>query len=128
MLPNGFLEVRVYTSRSQIPLEGATVAVILEGTDSEMLEGVRLTNREGTVGQISIDTPPLNNSTSPFGDKGFATCSIRIEINGYYTTIIKDAQIFPDVTTLQEIEMIPLKENSPESERLKTIIVPAQNL
>lgn len=127
-MPSGYVQVRVFTSRALIPLEGANVAVTIQGEGAEVLAGVRVTNSEGQINEIEIETPALINSTEPFQAQGFATCNIRVEHVGYYTVLIRNAQVFPSVTTLQNVEMIPISENAPETERLKTIFVTAQNL
>lgn len=127
-MPNGSIQVRAFTSRAQIPLEGATVSITIDGDNSAALGGVRITNREGLIDKVIVDTPPSGNSTEPFQDKGFAIFNIRVEHENYYTILVRDAQVFPNVTTIQNVEMIPLPENAPKDERLKTIVVPAQNL
>lgn len=127
-MPNGPIQVRVFTSRARVPITNAAVTVTVESGNSEALIGVRTTNREGLTNQVVVETPPSSNSRSPFQDKGFTTCNIRVEHENYYKILIQDAQVFPDIMTIQDVEMIPLPENSKESERLKTIVIPAQNL
>lgn len=127
-MPNGSIQVRVFTSRAQLPLKGATVSITIDGDNSVVLGGVRVTNREGLIDKVVVETPPSVNSTEPFQDKGFAIFNIRVEHENYYTILVRDAQVFPNITTIQNVEMIPLPENAPQNERLKTIVVPAQNL
>ncbi len=127
-LSTGYIQVRVFTSRAEIPLEGATVSITIDGDNSAALGGVRFTNREGLIDRVTVDTPPSGNSTKPFQDKGFAIFNIRVERENYYTILVKDAQVFPNITTIQNVEMIPLPENAPKGEKLKTIVIPPQNL
>lgn len=127
-MPNGSIQVRAFTSRAEIPLEGATVSITIDGDNSAVLGGVRVTNRDGLIDKVVVDTPPSVNSTEPFQGRGFAIFNIRVEHENYYTVLVRDAQVFPNITTIQNVEMIPLPENAPQNERLKTIVVPAQNL
>lgn len=126
----GYIVVNVYTSRAQIPLKNAYVTVTSGKAPEVTLLGFRTTNENGTTESISIETPNVDLSLAPTQPdvQPFSTCNIRISHPEYYTTIINDVQVFANTQTLQEVELIPLEENSEAQDRLIRRTVPAQNL
>ena len=113
MQATGTLSVRVYTSQAQIPLEGATVVVAAPGEEGKYkLLSIQNTDSSGQICPVTIDAPSLGDSTSPGGLPGpgrpFALCDVWAEQPGYAMLQVAGVQIFPDVETLQAMELIPL--------------------
>ena len=87
----GTLIIRVYTSRAQIPISGATVVVTHEGKGGRReLLSLQVTDSSGAILPLQISTPLLGESTAP------------LQVDG--------VQIFPGVETTQDMELIPLAE------------------
>ena len=62
----GTLQIRVYTSRAQLPIEDATVVVTqISPTGKYHLLSVQITDREGRVQPLTIPAPPRWESTGP---------------------------------------------------------------
>ena len=70
------------------------------------------TDSSGKILPVTIDAPALGESTSPNGLPGngapFALCDVWAEQPGYAMLQIEHVQIFPDVETVQDMELIPL--------------------
>ena len=65
----GTLQIRVYTSRAQLPIEDATVVVTqISPTGKYHLLSVQITDREGRVQPLTIPAPPRWESTGPTQD------------------------------------------------------------
>ena len=128
MAQQGSIVVNVYTSRSQIPLENAMVSVTSGNRDNPTLLGFRTTNESGRAEAIYINTPDLELSLSPSDSKPFTSCDIKVSHPSYYTLTITDVQVFSDIQTLQNVELIPLEENSKPEDRFININTPTQNL
>ena len=127
MLATGYLQVRAYASYAQIPLKNVAVAITDVGGAGIAL---RLTNRSGLFDSpLEIEVPELSASQSPdTGITPFSRVNIYARLKGYEEIYIENVQIFPNTTTEQNLEMIPLSEFPElqnESERFDT---PAQNL
>ena len=109
----GTLMVRVYVSQAQIPIEGAAVVVTGEGTNGKrILHSVQVTDRSGQIKPVRIETPGVEESTSPEGVGGgapFALCTVWAEREGYALLQVDGVQIFPGVESVQEMELIPLE-------------------
>lgn len=133
MQATGTLSVRVFTSRAQIPLEGATVVVASPGEEGKWkLLSIQNTDSSGLIRPVTIDAPALGESTSPGGLPGpglpFALCDVWAEQPGYAMLRMNGVQIFPGVETLQNMELIPLPQGLCSLQQRDERDIPAQNL
>lgn len=131
MNASGRLNVRVYTSRAQIPVEGATVVVTGKGKSGKLeLLSIQTTNSSGSIAPVEIATPLEAESTSPEnnGTAPFAVCDVWAEHPGFAMLVVENVQIFPGVDTFQAMDLSPLGEG--ESSLMETQVrdIPAQNL
>lgn len=122
----GFVTARVFTSRGQIPIEGASVVV--ETADNSSVLGARITDKNGLASPVRIQTPPKDLSVSPGGDEPFAMVSIRVSHPMYYTYYVQNVQVFSGQTSLQNAELVPIEENDRVPFRLSDFLVTPQNL
>lgn len=108
----GTLQIRVYTSRAQLPIEDATVVVTqISPTGKYHLLSVQITDREGRVQPLTIPAPPCWESTGPTQDMvPFSVCQVWTEHPGYTALRVDGVQIFSGEETDQDMELIPLAE------------------
>lgn len=123
----GYIQVRVYTSKAQIPLENA--AVMITAKDGSTI-AMRVTNQSGMLNApIAIDVPDLSAGQTP--DTGlipFSVVDLYVWAQNYEAIEIKNLQIFPTITTSQPLEMIPLSEFPDSYNKLEIFDTPRQNL
>lgn len=127
MSAKGYIQVHAYTSYAQIPLKDVAVSV----TDtSGAAIALRLTNRSGFLDSpIEIDVPDLSAGQTPnTGVIPFAVVNLYARINNYEAIEIENLQVFPNNTTLQNLEMIPLSELPNSWNKLEIFNTPPQNL
>ena len=127
MSDKGYIQVHAYTSYAQIPIKDVAVSV----TDtSGAAIALRLTNRNGFLDiPIEIDVPDLSAGQSPnTGIIPFATVNLYARYNNYEAIEIENLQIFPNTTTLQNLEMIPLSEFPSSYNKMEIFKMPPQNL
>lgn len=113
MASAGRLRVRVYTSRAELPVEGATVVVTQNSEAGKYkLLSVQVTDDSGLIQPMEIPAPAAEESTRPDneGAAAFALCNVWAEHPGYAMLQVEGVQIFPGVETLQNMELIPLAE------------------
>ena len=127
MSAKGYIQVHAYTSYAQMPLKDVAISVTDSGGASIEL---RLTNRSGFLDiPIEIDVPDLSAGQSPnTGVIPFAVVNLYARLNNYEAIEIENLQIFPNTTTLQNLEMIPLAELPDSWNKLEIFNTPAQNL
>ena len=130
MEATGKLEVQVFASRAQLPVEGATVVVTQKTPNGKhRVLSLQETNRNGRIQTVIVATPDTEQSTTPNGSREpFAQCDIWVEHEGYEVMLIEDAQIFPGEVSLQQVELFPLVRGEAWTERTEVRDIPAQNL
>lgn len=127
MPSTGYIQVRAYESNAVIPLKDVSVTI----TDtSGATIAMRLTNRSGTLdAPIAIETPDRNAGESPnTGVIPFTAVNLFAKTENYEEISIENLQVFPGITTLQNLEMIPLSELPQSWTKSELFDTPAQNL
>ena len=126
MPSTGYIQVRAYSSNAQIPLQNVAISVsALDGTAIAM----QLTDRSGRITPIPVPVPELSASQSPdTGQIPFTAVNLQARLRGYEQIFVKRLQVFPDSTTVQDLEMIPLSELPSQWGKTETFDTPPQNL
>ena len=109
----GYLITRVYTSRAQLPVAGASVLVTRSAPEGQTgLLGIRITDENGETAPIRIETPAAGESTAPpdSPDLPWTACDIAAEAPGFNREVVRDVQIFPGVTSVQTLSLVPQAE------------------
>ena len=126
MPSTGYVQVRAYSSNARIPLQNVAISVsALDGTAIAM----QLTDRSGRIAPIPVPVPELSASQSPdTGQIPFTAVNLQARLRGYEQIFVKRLQVFPDSTTVQDLEMIPLSELPSQWGKTETFDTPPQNL
>ena len=126
----GTVVVRLSTSSALIPLQGATVTITkLRPDGTQELLAVRVTNFDGLTDPVTVETPPMAESQSYQNTSvPYAVVDIRAERAGFDRVLVKNAQVFPNTETRQELSLIPTPELPSSFDRTETFVVPPQSL
>ena len=124
----GTVVVRLSTSSALIPLQGATVTITKTRPDgTQELLAVRVTNFDGLTAPVMVETPPMaesyQNTSIPY-----AVVDIRVERTGFDRVLVKNAQVFSNTETRQELSLIPTPDLPSSFDRTETFVVPPQSL
>ena len=127
MSSNGYITARAFMSYAQIPLED--VAVVVTAQDGTAI-AMRLTNRSGLTEPTPIPTPDAEESERPEqgGQKPFTDVTIYAFKTDFEQIAARNVQIFPGITTVQDLEMIPLSELPDRWDENVLFNTPPQNL
>ena len=127
MSDTGYIQVYDYASNARIPLKD--VAIVITNTGGEAI-AMRLTNRSGKLDQpIEIEVPQFSASQAP--DTGiipFASVNLYARLKDYEQIEIENLQVFPQTTTDQDLQMIPLAEFPDSWSKTEIFNTPPQNL
>ena len=127
MATSGTLVTRVFTGRGELPVAGATISVVRRDPQGQMdLLSVQVSDASGDTVPLVIDTPHLDLSQSPGSSVPFAVVDIWADRQGFELLVIEDVQIFPGVTSLQELPLIPRPEGSGRGG--ESVEIPPQDL
>lgn len=107
----------------------ANVIVRIKGSEEENRFVVYsvLTDIDGMTPRLLLPAPKSEYSKTPrSSEAGYSLYDAEISANGYYPKRIYGIPIFPNVDTVQSINMIPLSQNEPYKEyprgNLNTVI------
>ncbi len=118
----GRLKVHVTAASGGTPIPGARIAISYTGEPDRQLEEVT-TDSSGNTEELELAAPPLEYSTSPHEEQPYSEYTLSVTAPGFEPVEVVGAEILPEVTALQEIQMIP--EQGEEYERF---VIPAHTL
>lgn len=110
-MAKGYLEVNVYSGTIANPVKGATVTV-LSGEGEVARE---ITDENGKTALITLDTVDKSYSEKQQNEvRPYTTYDIVVEALGLTPTKIEGVQIFDGVTSIQNVYLTSIDENSNE--------------
>lgn len=110
----GTLLVRVSTAGIFLPVEGADVRISGADEGNKSIHYFLTTDRSGLAEKVSLPTPAVSLSLSPGIVAGFSDYNIEVFKQGYYPVTFLNVPLFPGVTSIQAVELIPLPLYDPE--------------
>jgi len=122
----GYLTVHAYTSNAQLPLED--VAISITATDGTAI-ALRITDRSGQIQPVQIPVPDRSASQSPGNSQTpYTAVNLYARLRGFEQEEYENIQIFPETTTNQNVELIPLSELPGKWNQTAIFNTPPQNL
>lgn len=111
----GFIRVTVRTADGAIPVERAIVTIKNSG---EELLAVFFTDENGNTPKLRVPAPPLENSEAP-DPKGdaFMLYNIDTDKSGYRSVRNIGVPVYPDITSVQPVALVPLSEGADDIRR-----------
>ncbi len=119
---NGFLIVRVTTALGAVPLQGASVLIrnnIAEGERAGDVIRSLITDRNGMTQTVSLPAPPTASSFVPGSKEASAFYGIDVTYPGYDKQLFSGVPIFDGITSVQNVDLIPLPQNGYPDNRSK---------
>ena len=105
----GYIQVRAYSSYAQLPIKDA--AVVITDVSGNAI-AMRLTNRSGKFDSpVAISVPDFSASQTPgTGIVPYTTVNLYARSENHEEIEVQNLQVFPDILTVQDLELIPLSE------------------
>ena len=104
------------------------MAITVTTTDGTAI-AMRLTDRSGKIEPIPVPVPPIGAGLIPNTSQiPFTAVNLYANRGGYKQIENENLQVFPETTTDQNLEMIPLSELTSDRGERQNFDTPAQNL
>lgn len=123
-IKTGNLSVGVFTALQALPVSDAVVTIYLFDKDGEEEPlYILVTDENGRIPDVEL--PVSYNPDDPFSSSEyyFTQYNLRVQAINYYTVNILDVRVFPDVTTVYKIDLIPVMAGTAK-EPEQTIVIP----
>ncbi len=111
----GYLQVRVSTAQSALPLENVLVVIRSNADQGDEIVSTVVTDRSGLTPRIALPTVPRKMSEVPGNPHPFYTYHIEASKEGYYNQFYQNVPVFDEISAVQSVEMIPLPQNGYEN-------------
>ena len=129
MAQTGRIFVRTTISKAQIPILNAHVSIIKQENGKKTLLKSLRTDENGKTITVDFEVPDIENSlNSENNSERYFVCDIIITHPDYYTTYIKNVQIFANQLSIQETNLIPLEEDVDPAGYFQNVDITNQNL
>ena len=102
----GQLQITVTANVGLIPIQNASITISFTGEPDSTVETLT-TNSSGQTDTIDLKTPPLQYSLTPNSPMPYSEYTLSVTAPGYEPVIVSGVEVLPDVTAVQNIEMIP---------------------
>lgn len=121
----GRLQINVTSEITSRPVADAVISISYTGVPDSTLEQLR-TNSSGQTEEIELDTPPLEYSLNPsIESMPYAEYTLDIRAPGFEPMSISGAELLPDVTAIQNVQLRPSDQMGPGED---VFVIPAHTL
>lgn len=130
MSQTGSLVVRVFTSRAQLPVSGATVIISSRVEDGRhQVYSIQTTDASGNTKPFRLEAPDADFSMTPGDPTPFSNYSLVVEHPEYYLATFEQLQVFPGIETVQNVPLAPLPRPASSGEdAVQPVVVTPQPL
>lgn len=120
---NGNLQLSVFSSIRNQPIENASVQISYTGDSNSVIEETK-TDINGRIPELQLPTPPLEYSMMPSEYQPYSEYTFRISKEGFEDLDISGAEILPNTTAIQKAILSP----KTISKAFEDIVIPAHTL
>lgn len=121
----GYISVGVYTALGALPVPNAVVTIYtIDESGEENALYHYVTDENGRIPNVAL--PSFYNPSNPLESPKyyFTTYNMRVQAINYYTVNVLDLRVFPGVTTVYRIDLIPVMAGPETDHPERTIIIP----
>ena len=111
---SGRLQLEVTTGEQSLPVPFANAVVVREVEGEQELVHYLQTDISGSTPVVELPAPArgLSEQPEPAGLIPYGVYTVAVSQTDYYTTIVKDVQIFAGQPAILPVSMIPLSEKA----------------
>lgn len=108
----GIVIVIARTASGAIPISNALVTISSVIGDAVTVVASTETGVDGRTLPIPLPSQPISNSSRPGNDMPYSLYNIDTDASGFYGVRNIDVPIYPGITSIQQVELIPLIEGT----------------
>lgn len=125
----GFIKVQLFSAKNVMPVCGGNIFII-ESTAVDFEDGKVLTTDEcGISKTATVNTPDKSvGENSASKDIPYSSYDIYVRAKGYRDIAIEGIHVFPDMISIQKVDMIPTKKERAFMEEAEFIFIPSHQL
>jgi len=101
----GIIRVHVSTGQGTSPVPGATVTVTRNMDGDVHLISLQTTDLNGNILPVTVPAPPPSDDQR---NPAFFIYDLSVQAAGYYREHSTDVPVFPNITSMQDFDLIPL--------------------
>ena len=102
-------------NNTYVPVDKAKVTITPVDNVSKNRNPIEvITNTSGQSLEVELSTPPVEYSEEPNDNIPYSFADIKVERDGFRPFLIKNAQIFPDITAIQNCSLVSIEERQNE--------------
>lgn len=121
----GRLQINATSTLASRPISNATVQISYTGQPDNIIAEVK-TNTEGQTELVELPAPKEEYSMEPSAIQPYSQYDLTIRAPGFESIEITGAEIFPNVTSLQNVAMFPMDDALGES--AESFVIPPNTL
>ena len=107
ILSIGYVIVNTTAAQKIIPVDNTKITITQTGETDKVF----MSDESGKIPITEITTPDISLSEAPGPDEiPFSTINITAEKEGFYTTNVRDVQVFPERIATLYVNMVPIPE------------------
>ena len=111
----GQLQINVTANVGLLPIQDAKITISFTGEPNSTVETLT-TDSSGQTQSVDLEAPPLEYSLTPESPMPYSEYTLQVTAPGYEPVIVSGVEVLPDVTAVQNIEMIPTETAQEENE------------
>ncbi len=123
-IDQGRLQINVTANVGLIPIQNASITISYTGEPDSAIETLT-TDSSGQTESVTLNAPPLEYSLTPNSPMPYSEYTLTVNAPGYEPVTVSGVEVLPEVTAMQNIEMVPTETSQEESE---TIVIPDHTL
>lgn len=116
----GRLRVNATSTLGARPLVGAEITIYSPSEPDKVIERA-ITNENGQTEAISLPAPNEEYSLEPSSEQPYAEYNIQVKNPGYVSIGVERAELFSNITAIQNVNMRPLEDALGENSELYVI-------
>lgn len=104
------------TLQEDVPIANAKILISKPLGNNYFVSKVLITDAEGKTQPISLPTVQSDLFSEPGSGDPYTTYNVRIEAPNYLAVELFNLHVFQDITSFQNVKLIPLEESQSNSE------------